>query len=121
MIIRYNVEGNGQGMTTPAVALESLSRDDQTGVTTIGYRVAWAGDGYDYADVKVAWGFSKDDLPNTNAIASSVIGRGTGTFTLPDQTKTVYVRAVAVNAGGYGAVSPEVVTIPFVDPEAPEV
>ena len=119
VIVRYNVEGNGQGMTAPAIALESLSRDG-TGVTTIGYRVAWAGDGYDYADVKVAWGFSKDDLPNTNAIVSSVIGRGTGTFTLPDQTKTVYVRAVAVNAGGNADQSPGFVTVPFVDPDAPE-
>ena len=121
VIFRYAVQGNGQGMNAPAIALESLDRNDGTGVTTIDYRLAWAGDNYDYANVKVAWGFSKDNLPNTNAIASSVIGRGAGTFTLPDQTKTVYVRAVAVNAGGYGAASPEVVTIPFVDPEAPEV
>ena len=120
VIVRYAVQGSGSGMTDPAVALESLDRG-ANGVTTVGYRVAWAGDGYDYADVKVAWGFSKDDLPNTNAIASSAIGRGTGTFTLADQTKTVYVRAVAVNAGGHAAASPEVVTIPFVDPAAPEV
>ena len=126
VIFRYAVQGNGQGINEPAIALESLDRVADTnapnhGLTTIGYRLAWAGDNYDYADVKVAWGFSKDNLSNTNAIASSVIGRGTGTFTLPDQTKTVYVRAVAVNAGGYGAMSPKVVTIPFVDPEAPEV
>ena len=120
VIVRYAVQGSGSGMTDPAVALESLDRA-ANGVTTVGYRVAWAGDGYDYADVKIVWGFSKDDLPNTNAIASSAIGRGTGTFTLPDQTKTVYVRAVAVNAGGFAAASPEVVTIPFVDPAAPEV
>ena len=121
VIVRYDVQGNGQGMTAPSVALESLVRDPGTGVTTVGYRVAWAGDNYDYADVKVAWGFSKDDLPNTNAIASAVIGRGTGTFTLADQTKTVYVRAVAVNAGGYADQSPGFLTIPFIDPEAPEV
>ena len=121
VIFRYAVQGNGQGINEPAIALESLDRNEQTGVTTVGYRLAWAGDNYDYADVMVAWGFSKDNLSNTNAIASSVIGRGTGTFTLPDQTKTVYVRAVAVNAGGYGAMSPKVVTIPFIDPEAPEV
>jgi phosphodiesterase/alkaline phosphatase D-like protein len=50
-----------------------------------------------------------------------MIGRGTGTFTLPDQTKTVYVRALATNAGGLSSVSPKIVKIPFVDPEAPEV
>ncbi len=126
VIFRYDVKGNGQGMNNPALALESLDRvddpdDPNHGLTTIGYRVAWAGDNQDYADVKVAWGFSKDDLSTTNAIVSSAIGRGTGTFTLPDQTKTVYVRAVAVNAGGYAAASPEIVTIPFIDPEAPEV
>ena len=119
VIVRYAVQGTGTGMTDPAVALESLDRA-ANGVTTVGYRVAWAGDGYDYADVKVVWGFSKDDLSNTNAIASSAIGRGTGEFTLTDQTRTVYVRLLATNAVA-GALSPEIETIPFVDPAAPEV
>ncbi len=121
VIFRYNVQGNGQGMTTPAVALESLSRNENTGLTTVDYRVAWAGDGYDYADVLVVWGFRKGDLDHTNALSSAtgVIGRGTGTFTLSDQTHTVYVRALVTNAVA-SALSPEIETIPFVDSAAPE-
>ena len=122
VILRYDVKGNGAGMTTPAVALESLSRNESTGLTTVDYRVAWAGDGYDYADVLVVWGFRKGELNHTNALSSAtgVVGRGTGTFTLqPDQLRTVYVRALATNAVA-GALSPEIETIPFVNPAAPE-
>ncbi len=120
VIFRYAVQGDGQGMNEPAVALENLDRA-ANGLTTVGYRVAWAGDGYDYADVLVVWGFRKGDLDHTNALSSatSVIGRGTGTFTLPDQTRTVYVRLLATNAVA-GALSPEIETIPFVNPAAPE-
>lgn len=120
VIFRYAVQGNGQGMNEPAVALESLNRA-ANGLTTIGYRVAWAGDDYDYADVLAVWGTRKGALNHTNALSSAtgVIGRGTGTFTLPDQTRTVYVRLLATNAVA-GALSPEIETIPFVDPAAPE-
>ena len=120
VIIRYAAQGDGTDVTAPAIALESLDRA-ANGLTTVGYRVSWAGAGYQDADVAIVWGFRKDELSNTNAIASSVIGRGTGTFTLPDQTKTVYVRALATNAGGLSSVSPKIVKIPFVDPLAPEV
>ena len=120
VIIRYAAQGDGTNVTAPAITLESLDRA-ANGLTTVGYRVAWAGAGYEDADVKVVWGFRKDELSNTNNIASSMIGRGTGTFTLEDQTKPVYVRALATNAGGLSSVSPKIVKIPFVDPLAPEV
>ena len=120
VIIRYSPEGDGTDVAAPAIALESLDRA-ANGVTTVRYRVAWAGAGYQDADVAIVWGFRKDELSNTNAIASSMIGRGTGTFTLPDQTKTVYVRALATNAYGLSSMSPKTVKIPFVDPLAPEV
>ena len=120
VIIRYAAQGDGTDVAAPAIALESLDRA-ANGLTTVGYRVSWAGAGYQDADVAIVWGFRKDELSNTNAIASSMIGRGTGTFTLPDQTKTVYVRALATNAGGLSSVSPKIVKIPFVDPLAPEV
>ena len=99
VIIRYAAQGDGTDVAAPAIALESLDRA-ANGLTTVGYRVAWAGAGYQDADVVIVWVFRKDELSNTNGIATSVIGRGTGTFTLPDQTKTVYVRALATNAGG---------------------
>ena len=120
VIIRYAAQGDGTDVAAPAIALESLDRA-ANGLTTVGYRVSWAGAGYQDADVAIVWGFRKDELSNTNAIASAMIGRGTGTFTLPDQTKTVYVRALATNAGGLSSLSPKTVKIPFVDPEAPEV
>ena len=126
VIFRYDVQGNGQGMYEPAVAFESLSRVDDPdgpnhGLTTVGYRVAWAGDGYDYADVLVVWGFRKGDLDHTNALSSAtgVIGRGTGTFMLSDQDRTVYLRVLATNAV-VSALSPKIETIPFVNPKAPE-
>ena len=120
VIFRYAVQGTGQGMMTPAVALESLDRA-ANGLTMVGYRVAWAGDGYDYADVLAVWGTRKGELDHTNALSSAtgVIGRGAGTFTLPDQTRTVYVRLLATNAVA-SALSPEIETIPFVNPAAPE-
>ena len=120
VIIRYAAQGNGTDVAAPAISLESLDRA-ANGLTTVGYRVAWAGAGYQDADVAIVWGFRKDELSNTNAIASSMIGRGTGTFMLPDQTKTVYVRALATNAGGLSSESPQTEKIPFVDPAAPEV
>ena len=126
VIFRYDVQGTGQGMVEPAVAFESLSRvddpdDPNHGLTTVGYRVAWAGDGYDYADVLVIWGFRKGSLDHTNALSSAtgVIGRGTGTFMLPDQDRTVYLRVLATNAAA-SALSPKIETIPFVNPNAPE-
>ena len=120
VIIRYAAQGDGTDVAAPAIALESLDRA-ANGLTTVGYRVSWAGAGYQDADVAIVWGFRKDELSNTNAIASAMIGRGTGTFTLPDQTKTVYVRALATNAGTLSSESSKTVKIPFVDPEAPEV
>ena len=120
VIIRYAAQGDGTDVAAPAIALESLDRA-ANGLTTVGYRVSWAGAGYQDADVAIVWGFRKDELSNTKAIASSVIGRGTGTFTLEDQTKTVYVRALATNAGGLSSMSPKIVKITFVDPLAPEV
>ena len=67
----------------------------------------------------IVWGFRKDNLSHTNAIATDAIGLGTGNFPLPEQTRTVFVRALATNDGGYGALSTEIYRIPFVNPNAP--
>ena len=120
VIIRYAAQGDGTDVAAPAIALESLDRA-ANGLTTVGYRVAWAGAGYEDTDVAIVWGFRTDELSHTNDIATAMIGRGTGTFTLEDQTKTVYVRALATNAGGLSSVSPKIVKIPFVDPLEPDV
>jgi len=121
VIIRYGAGGDGNGMYAPTISLTGLTyadTDDTRGVATVTYRVGWAGDGYDRADVLAIWGYSEDDLENTNAVASTVIGQGTGSFTLTRVNKTVYVRLVATNAVASG-MSPEIKSVVLTDPKAP--
>ena len=108
-------------MTAPTISLTGLTyadTDDTTGAATVTYRVGWAGDGYNRADVLAIWGYSEDDLDNTNAVASAAIGLGTGSFTLTRVNKTVYVRLVATNAVASG-MSPEIKSVVITDPKAP--
>ena len=121
VIIRYGAGGDGDGVTAPTISLTGLTyadTDDTTGAATVTYRVGWAGDGYDRADVLAIWGYSEDDLDNTNAVASAAIGQGTGSFTLTRVNKTVYVRLVATNATDSGT-SPEIKSVVLTDPRAP--
>ena len=67
----------------------------------------------------IVWGFRKDNLSHTNSIETGVIGLGTGTFPLAEQTRTVYMRALATNDGGHGALSTEIEKISFINPNAP--
>ena len=119
VIIRYGAGGDGDGVVHPTVSLTGLSYDDESGYATVTYRVGWAGDGYDRADVSAIWGFHEDDLDNTNAVTSSAIGQGTGSFRLPRVSKTVYVRLLATNSGNYIGVSPEIKTLHLFNPAAP--
>ena len=119
VIIRYGAGGDGDGVVHPTVSLTGLTYDDASGDATVTYRVGWAGDGYDRADVEAVWGFHEDALVNTNAVAVSAIGQGTGSFALPRVSKTVYVRLLATNGGSYTGVSPEVRTLVLFNPAAP--
>ena len=119
VIIRYGAGGDGDGVVNPTISLTGLTYDDATGDATVTYRVGWAGDGYDRADVSAIWGFHEDDLDNTNSVTTSTIGQGTGSFALPRVSKTVYVRLLATNTGDYIGVSPEVKTLVLFNPAAP--
>ena len=120
VIIRYGAGGDGDGIVHPTISLTGLSYDDDSGYATVTYRVGWAGDGYDRADVSAIWGFHADDLDNTNAVSTApTIGQGTGSFELPRVSKTVHVRLLATNSGNYTGVSPELKTLVLFNPAAP--
>ncbi|MBR1921651.1 MAG: DUF2341 domain-containing protein, partial [Kiritimatiellae bacterium] len=121
VIIRYGAGGDGAGVTAPTVSLTGLSYDDTTGDATVTYRVGWAGDGCDRVTVTARYGYSEDAVNQAaqSAVASDVIGQGSGSFALPRVSKTVYVRLVATNAGGYSGTSPEVRSVVLFNPAAP--
>ena len=119
MIVRYPIQGDGTAMPNPAIALTSASYDAETGVVSFTYRVAWAGYGYQVADVGIAWGYSPSALTTTNTIATDKIGSGSGTVQLPNVSKTVYLRAVATNKGGHADDSVETAVFTLFNPDAP--
>ena len=119
VILRYPIQGDGTAMPNPAIALTSASYDAETGVVSFTYRVAWAGYGYQVADVSIAWGYSPSALTTTNSIASDKIGSGSGTVQLPNVSKTVYLRAVATNKGGHADDSVETAVFTLFNPDAP--
>ena len=121
VVVRYPATGTGVGAAEPTVSLTGLEYDAQNNVATLSYRVAWAGEGYQRANVTAIWGFSEDALVNEVSLGTDVIGRGTGTITeLPSVSRTVYVRVRATNAGNASGVSTETKTIALYNPRAPE-
>ena len=119
VIVRYPIQGDGTAMPNPAIALTSATHDKESNVVSFTYRVAWAGYGYQVADVGIAWGYSPSALTTTNSIASDKIGSGSGTVQLPNVSKTVYLRAVATNGGGYADDSVETAVFTLFNPDAP--
>ena len=121
VVVRYPATGTGVGATEPTVSLTALDYDSANNVATLTYRVAWAGEGYQRANVTAIWGFSEDALENEVSLGTDVIGRGTGTITgLPNVSRTVYVKVRATNAGNASGVSTETKTIALYNPRAPE-
>ena len=119
VIVRYPIQGDGTAMPNPAISLTSASYDAETGVVSFTYRVAWAGYGYQVADVGIAWGYSPSALTTTNTVATDKIGSGSGTVQLPNVSKTVYLRAVATNKGGHADDSVETAVFTLFNPDAP--
>ena len=125
VIIRYASQGDPSTIPEPIISLQSAVYNDADDECDVTFRVAWGGyntqtgNGYEDADVAIVWGFRKDNLSHTNSIETGVIGLGTGTFPLAEQTRTVYMRALATNDGGHWALSTESIRIPFVNPNAP--
>ena len=119
VIVRYPIQGDGTTMPNPAIALTSASYDAQNGKVSFTYRVAWAGYGYQVANVGIAWGYSPSALTTTNTVATDKIGSGSGTVQLPNVSKTVYLRAVATNKGGHADDSVETAVFTLFNPDAP--
>ncbi len=121
MVVRYPATGTGAGATEPTVSLTGLEYDSANNVATLSYRVAWAGEGYQTADVVAVWRFSEDALENEIPLQSGLIGRGSGTITtFPSVSRTVYVKVKATNAGNASGVSTETETVALYNPRAPE-
>ena len=119
VIIRYPIQGDGTTEPEPAVALTGATYDAETSKVSFTYRVAWAGYGYQLADVGIVWGYSPSALNTTNIVATDKIGSGSGEITLPQVSRTVYLRAVAVNAAGLSGVSVEQEVFTLFNPAAP--
>ena len=121
VVVRYPATGTGVGATEPTVSLTGLEYDAQNNVATLSYRVAWAGQGHQKADVVAIWGYSEDALENEVPLTQNLIGRGTGTINnLPSVSRTVYIKVKATNAGDASGVSTETKTIALYNPRAPE-
>ena len=119
VIVRYPIQGDGTAMPNPAIALTSATHDKESNVVSFTYRVAWAGYGYQVADVGIAWGYSPSALTTTNTVVTDKIGSGSGTVQLPNVSKTVYLRAVATNKGGKVDDSVETALFTLFNPDAP--
>ena len=122
VVVRYPATGTGSGATEPTISLTDLVYDAENNKATISYRVAWAGAGYQTANVSAIWGYSEDALVNEVPLANTgVIGRGTGIIeNLPSVSRTIYVKLKATNAGNASGVSTETKTIALYNPRAPE-
>ncbi len=121
VVVRYPATGTGSGATEPTVSLTGLVPDTQNNKATLSYRVAWAGEGYQTANVVAIWGYSEDALENEVLLGSDIIGCGTGIIeNLPSVSRTVYVKVKATNAGNASGVSTETETIALYNPQAPE-
>ena len=100
VIVRYQAQGNGSDIPEPQISLLGATCNETTFQGDVTYRVAWAGEGYDEADVYIVWGYSPTKFVHTNLVQSAIIGKGTGSFDLIADETTVYLKAIAKNAGG---------------------
>ena len=108
VIVRYPAQGNGSTVAEPIISLQSATCNDTTFRGEVTFRVAWAGYGYETANVKVAWGYSKNSLVHTtDIIATNVIGIASGSFPLVADKCNVYCRAIAVNGAELSSESTE--------------
>lgn len=109
VIVRYTVEGTGAGSAEPVVSLSGATYAGDLKITGI-YRVAWAGEGEDTADVTIKWGYAANSLTHSTLVAQDAIGTGSFEITVPVDQKTIYLRAMADN-GTAQAISDEIVPI----------
>ena len=108
VIVRYAAQGDDSSITAPIISLQSASCNDETFRGEVTFRVAWAGYGYNDANVRIAWGYSKNSLIHTTDIlATNVIGYASGSFPLVADKCTVYCRAIAINGADISSESTE--------------
>ena len=104
VIIRYASQGEPSTVPGPIISLKSAVCNDSTFQGDVTFRVAWAGynstagKAYETANVKIKWGYSRNNLVHTtDVLVSNVIGIASASFDLIADECTVYCRAVAVN------------------------
>ena len=109
VIVRYTVEGTGAGSAEPVVSLTGATYAGDLKITGT-YRVAWAGEGENVADVYVKWGYAANSLTHSVKVAQDAVGTGKFEIAVPVDQKTIYLRAMADNGSAQG-LSDEIVPI----------
>ena len=109
VIVRYTVQGSGAGSDEPVVSFTGAQYAGDLVISGT-YRVAWAGEGADGADVYVKWGYSPNALTHSVAIETDKVGTGAFSINIPVDKTTIYLRVVAKN-GSYEGVSDELLAI----------
>ena len=114
VIIRYASQGEPSTVPGPIISLKSAVCNDLTFKGDVTFRVAWAGynstagKAYETANVKIKWGYSRNNLVHTtDVLVSNVVGIASASFDLIADECTVYCRAVAVNDAGVESESTE--------------
>ena len=104
VIIRYASQGDPSTVPEPIISLKSAVCNDAKFTGDVTFRVAWAGynsaegKAYETANVKIKWGYSRNNLVHTtDVLVSNVVGIASASFDLIADECTVYCRAVAVN------------------------
>ena len=109
VIVRYTVQGSGAGSAEPVVSLTGATYAGDLKITGT-WRVAWAGEGANDADVYIKWGYAANSLTHSVNVAQDAVGTGTFEITVPVDQKTIYLRAMADNGSAQG-LSDEIVPI----------
>lgn len=111
VIIRYSMQGDGQGVDEPIISLTGAAYNATDYEADVDFRVVWAGHNCQTADVLIAWGYAANNLFHTNLVAVGTIGMGNGAFKLKNDKTFVYLQAVATNALGNVGVSSDILRI----------
>ena len=109
VVVRYTVQGTGAGSAEPVVSLTGAAYAGDLKITGT-YRVAWAGEGEDVADVFIKWGYAANSLTHSVKVAQDAVGTGSFEITVPVDQTTIYLRAMADNGTAQG-LSDEIVPI----------
>lgn len=109
VIVRYTVQGSGAGSAEPVVSLTGVTYAGDLKITG-SWRVAWAGEGEDNANVYIKWGYAANSLTHSVKVAQDAVGTGSFEITVPVDQTTIYLCAMADNGNAQG-LSDEIVPI----------